>query len=302
MKDKRYSLIVIVILLIIFLPLTVLGYVYKINHKAEENPNHDFYYQGKLWFYDESNTYISKYECLTEVCEFAKSSIDEEDNDINYYKDGTKDTLDNISNSYALIQDGNVIKLFDIEHGESIQDYLKVKTYNANLFDNVYIIENTNNIWGVLYIKDLVNVVIPFEFDYIGLKNELDNNNYLITNKYIVKKDKWYLIDKDNEEISSKFDDKIVDYNDSYIVTYSNTYKIYDYEKHEYLNNIIIEKYMFENDYIGIISNNILYVYNDLNSSPIKIINITLYDNVSLKYENNRLNIYGDNKLIDSVV
>ena len=301
MKDKRYSLVVIIILLIIFLPLTILGYVYKINHKVEENPNHELYYQGKIWFYDASNTYVSKYECLTEVCGFAKSSVDEEEKDINYYKDGIKDTLENISDSYALIQDGNVIKLYDIKRGESIQDYLKVKNYSTNLTDNVYIIENTNNMWGVLYIKDIVNVVIPFEYDFIGLKNELDSNKNLIANKYIVKKDSWYLISKDNKEISSKFDDKIVDYNDNYIITYNNTYKIYNYDKKEYFNNIIIEKYLLENEYIGIISNNTLYIYINLNSEPLKTINITSGDKVLLKYENNRLNIYEDNKLIDSV-
>ena len=301
MRDKRYSLIVIILLLVIFLPLTVLGYIYKENNKVEENPNHEFFYEGKLWFYDENDTYISKYECLNKVCELAKSSIDDEDESINYYKEGEEDTLNIISNSYAFIQDGDLIKLYDINHGRTIVDYLKVKNYSTTLSDNIYILENKNNLWGVLYIKDVINEVIPFEYEFIGLKNEIDSNNYLLANKYIVKKDNWYLLDSSNKKLSSEFENTIVDYNDKYIVTYNdNQYKLYSYQKEEYLANQNIDKYLFENKYIGIINDNILYIYNDLNNEPGKIINITSKDLISLKYTNNVLYIYENNAIIDS--
>ena len=79
MKANKYSLVIIILLLVITLPLTVMGYIYKQNHKVDENKNHEMYYKGKIWFYNNSGELLGTYECKTEVCELAKSTIDDEE-------------------------------------------------------------------------------------------------------------------------------------------------------------------------------------------------------------------------------
>ena len=60
MENKRPVLITIVVLLFIFTPLTVLGAFSNSNYNPlEENSNHEFYYKGKLWFYNEKNRLMS---------------------------------------------------------------------------------------------------------------------------------------------------------------------------------------------------------------------------------------------------
>ena len=50
MKEDKGVLITIIVLLVIFLPLTILGYIE--HNKMENNYEHKLYYQGYLWFYD----------------------------------------------------------------------------------------------------------------------------------------------------------------------------------------------------------------------------------------------------------
>ena len=69
MKEDKGVLITIIVLLVIFLPLTILGYIE--HDKMENNYDHKLYYQGYLWFYD-NDKLIGKYKCNSK---FAKSPI-----------------------------------------------------------------------------------------------------------------------------------------------------------------------------------------------------------------------------------
>ena len=68
MKDKK-TLITIIILLVVFLPLGLVGTIKhfstsKTNVDVNSNPNKEFIYNNKLYFYYE-NELLATYECST---------------------------------------------------------------------------------------------------------------------------------------------------------------------------------------------------------------------------------------------
>ena len=94
MSNKKV-LYTIIILLIIFFPLTVLGFIFKDKEFTyqdnNDNPKHLPYYHNSLWFYD-NDELINKYSCQYERCTYLFPII---------------------NNKYVFINDGN-IHLYDI--------------------------------------------------------------------------------------------------------------------------------------------------------------------------------------------
>ncbi len=301
MKSNKYSLVIIIILLAIFLPLTIYGYIYKQSNKVEENPNHEMYYKGKIWFYNKEDELLGSYECKNEICELAKTIIDDDEYNLDYYKDGKDNQLEVIEDTYALIQDGDYIYLYNVHNSSTIQEYLKAKNYNTKLSNNYYILQGKDNKWGVLYIGINVEMIIPFEYDFIGIKNNLDSDNNLIDNMFIVKQDNdWFLIDDSNKKLTSSYEFPIITYTDKVVVLENNTYMLYDYEGKRLLSDTVINKYLFENKYTGIINNNKLYLYYNLDNDPIKEYEINSDSNIKLEYKDYKVYVYDNDTLLDS--
>ena len=254
MKNKPV-LYTIIILLVIFIPLTILGFYYKekpISIK-DDNTKHFPYYNNSLWFY-QNDKLISKYACLNSRCSYNIKSI--------------------INNKYVFIKDGDILYLYDINKGSVYNKYLDCLNE-----DNKYICKSDKNLWGVLNINDEVKEIIPFIYESINLNK----------NKYIVKKDnKYYLIDENNN-ISIGFTSKIEDYNNTYIISKEEgRYFIYDYKGNEYLNNYNINNYSLSDNYIGIVLNNNLNIYNNINNLPLKVITLNNY-NTKIRFEEKNL-------------
>lgn len=305
MENKKASLITIIVLLCIFAPLAILGLIFRDDKNfLEENPNHDFYYKGHLWFYNEKDELLSSYECQTEICELTTPTIDDGVYGINYFKNGT---LKNVSKSYkyTFITDGAVIYLYDVVSGKSLQTYKNLKNYNTNVKNNAYIVQNSDELWGVLTVNDMLGVVLPFEYDFIGLvENSANEDEILNTEKFVVKKDnKWYIVDENNSAISSHFDDPIIDYNNDYIFTKNGEIvKIYSYQGFEYINNYTVKDYILEDKYIGIITNNYLLIYENLANRYIGNISIVgVTGKLSLEKVANKLNVKVNNEVIETV-
>lgn len=303
MKTKTYSLVIIIILLCIFVPLTIFGYVYKKNNTFEENPNHDFYFQGKLYFYNENNELVNKYTCNNAICELAKSST--EDNDkykINYYKDGNMLNIPITQGGFAFIQDGDLVYLYNYISDLTLHGYTTINNYNTGINDSLFIVKDNDN-YGVLKVSENVDIVIPFEYSFIGLKNKINENNNIDASTFIVNKNNsWYLIDREVNDLSVKLNNPIIDYNNKYIITYSDNYQIYDYNGNEYTLDMKINDYILEDNYIGIINNKKLYIYKDLNDSYIKEFDIkTNKDNIKFKMENDRIIITENDEELGSL-
>ena len=305
MENKRVSLIVIIILLCVFLPLAVIGIINKDGkNMLEENPNHEFSYKGHLWFYDESDEFLSKYECLTKVCELSSSTIDDSMYNINYYKDGVIKQVPVIDGKYTFITDGELIYLYDVVHGSTLQSYKAIKNYNTKIANDTYILQNKDGLWGALSFGNGLDNPVKFEYDFVGLINNANSKGELLQEKYIVKKDsKWYLIDNENNSISGLFDNPIIDYTNDYIFSKtSNEIKIFSYENYEYLQNFKINDYILVDKYIGLITDTHLMIYSDLGGNRIKAYSLTnLNGNIKLELNNNKIDVKVNEELIESI-
>ncbi len=304
MKNKKATFITIVVLLVIFLPLTVAGYFLKNPFSGKDkNPNHDLFYEGYLWFYN-NDELIGKYECQTEICELTKSTIDDDTYGINYYKDGALPNIPMIEYRYAFITDGAVINLFDIEQEKVITTYKAVKDYHTPLEYNNFIVQNNDGIWGVLSIGKTISNSIPFEYDFIGLTTKEDVSNNLEASRFIVYKDNnWYMIDNTNSAISGYVSAPIIDYTAEYMVSKeTDRYRFYGYNDSEYLVNYEIKDYIKGDGYLGIITGNTLYIYTSIINNSIKDIDITgITDKITFEQVDNKLNIKAGEQVLDTI-
>ena len=297
MKDKKPVLITIVVLLLVFTPLTVISAFIKVGkNPLDENPGHDFHYDNKLWFYDENNKLISSYECKTAKCDLAVSTITDQEYGINYYQDG-KLTKVNNNNKFTFIKDGALTYLINVSNGTVLQKYLQIKNYNTKVEDDIYILQNENKLWGSLSIGETLSAVIPFEYDFLAILNNTSDDYLKVDNFIALKDNKWSLIDKNNTKISDSYNEPIIDYNNKYIVTkQNNRIKIYNYEGLEYLSNLNFSDYALYNDYVGLVMNNMVYIYNDLNNNYLKNITINSTGKLMIEEKDNRIAIkIGDN-------
>lgn len=306
MTNKKATFITIIVLLCIFAPLTIIGIINQ-NGKnmLEENPNHEFSYKGHLWFYDNENTFLSKYECLTKVCELSSPTIDDLVYDINYYKAGTTLQVPVIDNKYTFVTDGELIYLYDVENGISLQSYKSLKNYNTKIVDNSFIVQNSNGVWGVLTLNGSgLSNPVKFEYDFIGLLNRVNAEGTLLNDKYIVKKDnKWYLINNENSAITGYIDDPIIDYTSDYVISKNgDKIRIYSYENYEYLTNYNIKDYVLIDKYIGVITDKFVIVYDNLGNDHITAVSIVdKPGKVTLELNNNQITVKVNDEVIESI-
>ncbi len=305
MEGKKSVIITIVVLLIINTILSIIGILFRDNRNPlEENSTHTFSYQGYLWFYNSADEFLSKYECMTNICDYAVPTIDDDTYDINYYNLGTMQRLSLLNDKYTFIMDGANIYLYDATTGSTLQTYKTVKNYNTLINGNYYIIQNTKDLWGVLMVGDILSQAIPFEYDFIGLPSHLLEDNTLESDYFIVKKDnKWYLINKDNSAISSYFDGVIIDVTPNYIFTsLDNLIHIYSYDGYEYISNTVINDYVMLDDYIGIITSSSILVYKDLGMSYIKSVSLDDANaKVSLEKNDTNINILVNGNVVETI-
>lgn len=262
MRNKKV-LYTIIILLIIFIPLTILGFIFKNQaHTIEDdnvNPKHYPYYNHYLWFYD-NDKLISKYSCQNDRCTYLFPII---------------------NNKYVFILDGN-IHLYDINNGKVYHTYTNV----IDNLNNTYIVED-NNLKGIIKVNDDIEELIPITYSVM----EKDNFNLDL---YKVKDNNlWYIIDEDNKVLSNKLEQEIVNFNEQYLILNE---QIIDYQNNSYF-DINKENVLVTKDIIGIIENNNLYIYEDLNSDYLK--SYIVKGKMSLNQTDDLLRIYSDDELLD---
>lgn len=296
-KYKKGSLIIAIIALVITLPLTVIGIIYNKEIKDIDNPNKEFYYNNKLYFYSNTGDLIGTYECNFKNCGYATQTNNDEEYGINYYKSSKKNT-DLIDNRYAFIADykeeQGAINLYDIKNNKALAMYKSVKNYGIGINNDYYIVMGVTGNYGVIKIdKDKITTVMPFTYEYIALQNDVDlENNKLSTDAFIVKKDgKWYLTDTNEAVFTEKMLDPIIAFDTKTFITKNENYNLYNYdgtsklfENYKYLNYI--------SKYIEVLDSNNNYYILDIN-------NLTIVSNtysVNDKSEINT-NINGENKI-----
>lgn len=262
MKKNDFVLPILIILLLVFIPCTILGIIGHINYEKEGgNPSHLHKKDGVLYYYNELDKLIGIYECNESDCDDAKTTTSDEV--LNYYKDGSLTNLGVLFNNYVFIQDGSVIKLYNLDTSFSIADLKLIKNYGTNLEDNTIILQNSEGKYGLFSIANVAYVVDPI-YDFMGLNATFLETDILSTQKIVVKKDdNWYLINKNGDILSSLNTNQIYDYDDDIIY-----YKTDDgkYFASSYNGNLLtsdnISSLDKTDDHVIYIINDTLYVYN----------------------------------------
>lgn len=300
MKTNKSTLYTILALLVIFLPIAAYGtyaHIHAENLKKLDNPNKEFYYNGALYFYDEAGILKSKYICETSECGYAKTIIDDEEYNIDYYKDGTNENVSNDQSNYVFIKDGEKVILYSILNERVIMMYDAIKDYHTKL-ENNYLIVKYNGKWGAISLDSYSNV-LSFEYDFVGLPNRYIDNELQTDDFIVAKDDEWFITDTNKNTKSAMLNRPIVNYNADYIITSDK--KIYDYQGNS-ISALEYKDVYIAGEYIILVTNsNMVIVYENLNSNQIGYATVGTYTTLSFEVEDNLINVYADGTMATTI-
>lgn len=251
-KYKKGAFIIIISLFIIMLPLTIVGIIFNYKNSNIDNPKKELYYNNHLYFYNNNEELISKYECMYKKCGYAVQMNYDDDYGIKYYKSEEKILDKIVNNRYVFIADykdeQNMVYLYDIVKKDISATYRSVKNYGIGISNNYYIVEALTGTYGVIKIEnDKVTNILPFVYEYIALQDDVDlEQNKLLTDAFIVKKEnRWYLVDENGAEFTQGSEQPIVSFDASTYIVKNDNYNIYNYDgnlklfgSYKYLNYI----------------------------------------------------------------
>lgn len=288
MDNKKISLIIVIILLGLFTPGAVIGTIRHVqNNKSnpatkDDNPNHDFYYQGKLYFYVDNNL-VTTYECNN--CSVANPTIDDNNYHTRYYKDGTTILKPILNNMFAIFSENDTINLYSLVTKNVVTNYETIKTYNVDEVNQLILIKKAG-LWGVLNIND-ISKNVDTKYDYLAapahfIGDKLDMSQLIAKNG-----EEWSIITSDGTTIHKSVDGEIVDFNANYYITYNNgIYNAYDFKDTKYLDTVEKKDITLLDNKIFILLDDKLAVFNSLNEGAIKVISVP-NDINSIDYKNN---------------
>lgn len=318
-EQKKKVLTVIIVLLVIFIPLSVCSFVlHKLDeqnprHKVIENPNHEFKYNGKLYFYNVSGNLLGTYECknIEGICDYATSFEDDKLYSIDSYK--SPDTKINIiNNRYAFLIDASDTKnakpfLFDISNNRIYTTYTSVKNYGIGIENDLFIVGNDALKYGVLSLQGDPQVKVKFDFDFIGIANLLnEDENKIMSDLLVGYRDQfWFLLDMNGAILTSAISKEIVSYNGKHIIVKDNNgYEVVDYEDKIIVSNGPYKNLSFTGKFVNITDNfNNFYVYDISTESAITTnILVKITDKVSSQInQNGKLEVIKNGKVIETV-
>ena len=231
-KVQKGAFIVLIILLCIFVPLAGAGVYFKLTSSSKttslENTNKDFFFDNKLWFYSESDgSLLGTYECENPICGYALSTNNDQEYGINSYLLEEESTIKLYNNRFAVLRDtkdlsNNEVFVYDLTTQTAYKQlpYTEVNNYGVGIDGNLLIARNESNKYGVLSLENMMNIFIPFEYEYIALKNDVNEEGKVLADYFIVLKDgSWYLIDRSGAILTEKIADPIIDYTGTYLIT-----------------------------------------------------------------------------------
>lgn len=282
MEDKK-TLITIIVLLAICLPAAIYGTYLSAtrvddgNEIIDDNPNHDLLYNNKVYFYY-NDKLLATYECPE--CSETTTSIDDTAFHTNYYKDGDREFPTVLNEAVAIIHQNNAEYVYSIALGRTISNFKSIKDYNVSHTSPV-LIAKSGDYWGVVSITSEALVpIIDYRYEYISIPSHIIDGK-LETSKFIAKlNDFWYILNSDGTSDYPAFRSEVVDFNDNYYITFDNAYHIYDYNNTEFLTNTPKDIVYATTNYILIISDDTLTVYDNVATSAIQTISLPSYTSI----------------------
>ncbi len=290
--NKKIFLVITTILLFIFLSLSGIAlyqkFIIKLDIKIKNKNNIDN--KKTITLTDSNNNIIGAYVCKYKNCDYAKYTTDDENYEFEYPITTPNIYKNVINNRYAFLYDypnkeGKAIILYDILEKKEITTFKNFKNYYTDLENNKFIVQNQDNLWGIISLIDDYKILCDLKFNYISVKDTLDSeSNNLIADRFVAKKDnKWMIIDENGNSISKTFDSMITSYNGLYIsIINGSKYLVYDYEGN------LMDNY--EYDYINFISKYGIFVNNNILTIKDIEKNIKISEDIPLiinNYKNN---------------
>ncbi len=296
MQDRK-TLITIVILLVICLPLATIGTVkhFKEANKdvVNNNINKDLIYNNKVYLYQDGEL-LKTYDCAN--CFKAKTIINDDEYHTNSYKSGTKILDAVINDMWAVFGKDKDIVLYNILGNSIATTYDEIKTYNVEHTEDMIVFKK-NNKWGITYFTS----AIKNDYDYIAFPAHFINDT-LDTSMFIGKiNNLWYILKSDGTALMPEVHTEIVDFNDNYYITYDGTYHIMDYNNVEQLANVSKDKVYCIDKYLFLVLNEKMYVYENVNESLKKTIDIKEYKEIYLSKNNDEIVIMLDGNLLETI-
>ena len=243
-----------------------------------------------------------------QVLDYATSYLDTTDKYVDVYINGTKIHEDNFvvnNKEYAFINKDNKVYLYSVKDKIDVIDYEAIKFYNTDI-DNDYILVKREGKWGVLN-KSTLRMAVLAEYDYLGLIDYFVNDK-LASDIFITKKDNSYslykLSDTGFEKISNDFSNIIYTYNDNQkllSIKDGSEYKVYDYQGNRFFDTYMISDVSITDNYIVLVDNNDLYIFDNLFGMPIDSDSISSHNSLKAKETNANLEIYIDEVLYKNI-
>lgn len=315
-KLQKVSFIVILILLLIFIPLTCYSIYLKIYYvkpnTEPENINKEMFFDGKLWFYSKTGDLLGTYTCQTKNCEYGKNSVEDDKYSLLYHKSEEESFLPIINDRFVFIKDANnetskELRFLDLEQPNNYKDlrYSSVKNYNVGLENNLYIIENQEQKYGILQINAMPMSLVPCTYDFIGVVDNLNDDGMLISDHFVaLKENEWMIIDSSNAKLTKDIEDEIVTFNGTYIITKNENdlTHVVNYNNESVLNGDYISL-DFVGKYLLCQTENAIYLY-DLVHNEIVSEEHTITDKDTFKAEindSNIIEIYINDEVVERV-
>jgi hypothetical protein len=276
-ERKKKVFITIIVLLVIFLPLTICSLTLRIldeknpRHKIIENPEHEFKFNNKLYFYSSSGTLLGTYDCQNPdaFCDYASNFDDDKLYGVDYHQsEDAKIGL--INNRYAFLIDAENKTnskpfLYDVQNNRIYTTYYSVKNYGIGIENDLFIVGNDNLKYGVLSLQTEPLIKVKFDYDYLGIANLLnEDENKIMSDLFIGYRDKfWFLLDMNGAVLTSAIKKEIVSYNGKHIIVKDDQgYDVVDYEDNIVLLDGPYQKLSFTGKYLNILDQDSnFYVY-----------------------------------------
>jgi len=272
-KIQKGALITIIVLLLIFVPLTISAFYFKLSGRdtSKENVNKEFHFDNKLWFYDDTGSLLGTYECETANCDLAVNFENDKEYSLASISNSESISIPIYHNQYAFLRDESDASshkafLFDIKSGKAYKEmtYEAVKNYGVGIADDMLILENDSHKFGVMKIGAVMMPLLSFEYDFIGLLDSRNEDGEVLADYFVTLKDGfWSIISQSGAVVAENIVAEIVSFNGTYIITHdnSNVYHLIDFQNNDVLGQTF-KNLSFTDRYLNCFTNdNYFYVY-----------------------------------------
>lgn len=270
----------------------------------------DLYYsvlENDLIIYNGDDEIVGTYDCVSSSCFLAYSSAENILDNVTF-TDELKKSLEitvPVMGNYAVIYDEDMFHLVDLETNEVLDSYKSVKYLDSHYI----VLKNEYNMYALGYFNNEgITLITDYIYSYIGQSDY--SSNFLVNYE-----DEYYLINNAGNKVSNNFVN-IYNYSDDEIIVKSNNYYyVYNYSGETLLNGEYT-MIKLDNDFLYLITNNLLSVYdkeyNNLNEEAINLGVIVNWDSYYVynddykflyeasvftkTYENNVLTIYANDE------